>query len=410
MKTLVQYGAGNIGRGFIGQVFSEAGYSVQFIDVNLEVINALNSQKRYPVSIVSNSGNVETWVENVSGIDGTDTEAVMNAIANCDIMATAVGVNILPRIVPNIAAGFRRRMKIGNENPLNIIICENLIDADKLLYTLITQQLNEEEKKQFDNKAGLVEASIGRMVPIMTDEQKKENMLKVCVESYCELPVDKASFKGNIPAVPHLYPFSPFEFYIKRKLYIHNMGHALTAYLGSLLGYKYIWQAIENPAVKIIAQRAMTESAIALSNMFTVPLKDILNNIDDLLLRFGNAALGDTTERVGKDIKRKLSPNDRFAGAIRMCRENGVPPVYISAGIAAGLLFDCADDSGVAEMKDLISSSGFDEALNAISGLINENQYISTYYEQLSNSKSMEELLKTAEKFKEKQLRNSINI
>ena len=116
-KTLVQYGAGNIGRGFIGQIFSEAGYEIQFIDVNSDVINALNSQRRYPIGIVSNCGATETWVENVSGIDEMDRKKTLSAISICDIMATAVGVNVLPRIVPNIVAGFRKRISIGNENP-----------------------------------------------------------------------------------------------------------------------------------------------------------------------------------------------------------------------------------------------------------------------------------------------------
>lgn len=408
MKTFVQYGAGNIGRGFIGQLFSEAGYAVQFIDVNLEVISALNSQKRYPISIVSNTGVKDIWVENVSGINGLEGENVATAIANCDVMATAVGVNILPRIVPNIVAGFRKRIKTGNDKPLNIIICENLIDADKLLHKLITEQLNDEEKAIFNEKVGLVEASIGRMVPIMTEEQKEDNILRVCVENYCELPVDKNAFKGEIPAILHLFPFTPFEFYIKRKLYVHNMGHALTAYLGRLLGYEFIWQAIDNPLIKIIVGRAMTESATALSKKFGIPLENVLEHIDDLLLRFSNVALGDTTERVGKDTKRKLSANDRFAGAIKMCEEEKISPIYVSIGIAAGLLFECENDNGTAEVKEKLKTSGIITVLKENCELNESNlgyTYIKAYYEQLENNKKMEVLLKLAEGFKEKQLK-----
>ena len=405
MKTFVQYGAGNIGRGFIGQVFSSGGYAVQFIDVNMEVIDALNSQKRYPVVVVSNSGNREITVENVSGINGFEADNVATAIANCDMMATAVGVNILPRIVPNLVAGFRKRIAIGNNKPLNIIICENLIDADKLLHKLITEQLNDDERKIFDEQVGLVEASIGRMVPIMTEEMKKDNVLKVCVESYCELPIDKATFKGEIPDVAHLYPFSPFEFYIKRKLYVHNMGHALTAYLGSLLGYEYIWQAIGNPFIKVIVQRAMTESATALSGKFNVPLENILEHVDDLLLRFSNIELGDTSERVGKDTKRKLSANDRFAGAVKMCEEKGSSPVYIAIGIAAGLLFDCKDDAGTAEVREKLKKSGIHTVLKELCE-IEKNDYIETYYQQLKHDKSLVALLKIVEGYKEEQLRS----
>ena len=50
MKKFVMYGAGNIGRGFIGQVFSDAGYQVGFVDINKEVIGKLNSDNEYPAT------------------------------------------------------------------------------------------------------------------------------------------------------------------------------------------------------------------------------------------------------------------------------------------------------------------------------------------------------------------------
>ena len=400
MKTFVQYGAGNIGRGFIGQLFSEAGYFVRFIDVNSEVIEALKTQKRYPVSIVSNSGTTETWVENVDCINGFETEPVASAIADCDLMATAVGVNILPRIVSNLVAGFRKRMESKNENPLNIIICENLIGADKLLKKLISEQLNDDEILVFNNKVGLVEASVGRMVPVMTAEQKKDNILRVCVESFCELPVDKEAFKGEIPKIPNLLPFSPFEFYIMRKLFIHNMGHAMTAYLGSILGYEFIWQAIENPAIRIITERAMSESARALSKKFNVPLQSIEENIDDLMNRFGNIALGDTIQRVGKDTKRKLSANDRFVGAIKLCEEQGTISDYIQIGIAAGFLFNGVDDTGSEEIIKKIDEDGIEAVLSEICELKGDCDNLKEYYSQLKVNTNLNDLIIKAEDLK----------
>ena len=92
----------------------------------------------------------------------------------------------------------------------------------------------------FDETVGLVEASIGRMVPVQTEEMKDGDPMRVSVEGYGFLPVDKAAFKGDIPSITNMVPFEPFDFYIKRKLYIHNMGHATCAYLGDLLGLEYI--------------------------------------------------------------------------------------------------------------------------------------------------------------------------
>jgi mannitol-1-phosphate 5-dehydrogenase len=407
LKTFVQYGAGNIGRGFIGALFSNAGYAVKFIDVNMEVIDALNERKEYPVRIVSKKGNTRQIIKNVSGIDGRDRLLVSQTIAEADIMATAVGVNILPRIVNNIVEGLRLRWKNSNAKPLDIIICENLIDADKLLAKLITEQLNDTEKQLFDSKVGLVEASIGRMVPVMTEEMKKQDNLLVCVEKYGMLPVDKAAFKGEIPEFPELFPFSPFEFFIRRKLYIHNMGHALTAYLGYIENCTYIWQAIQNPYIKVIVQRAMLESAKALSKHFNVPIEKILEQIDDLLLRFSNAELGDTVARVGRDLKRKLSAADRFAGAVKLCEAEGIEPIYISAGISAGLFFDTVDDEGTKYVKDMLTSSDIDNVLTNICEIdINQRSaaYIKSYYELLKSGNNLSELLNRCEDFAQEML------
>ncbi|MDD2361733.1 MAG: mannitol dehydrogenase [Oscillospiraceae bacterium] len=346
-NTFLQYGAGNIGRGFLGQVFGQAGYKVEFVDVNTDIINAFNKDKKYPVNIVTRKNPHEIWIENVCCIDGMDEQAVAAAISRADIMAVSVGVNILKHIVPNLVNGFKMRWADNNMRPLDIIVAENLLHADKMLRDLITKKLSQNEKILFDQKIGLVESSIGRMVPVMTKDMSRGNILRICVENYCELPVDKDAFKGDIPQIKHLHPFSPFEFYIKRKLYIHNMGHALTAYLGFVYGYEYVWQAVENPYIKLIVQRAMTEAAVSLSRMFSVPLDGLLEHIYDLLLRFANRELGDTVSRVGRDVFRKLAPSDRFIGAINMCVNQSDEPLYIPVGVAAALFSAHSDDADI---------------------------------------------------------------
>ena len=105
----VMYGGGNIGRGFIGALLSQSGYRVTFIDVSEAVVNTLQTEKRYPVRYVSTEGNKDVWIENVTAVNGNDTEAASEAIADCDIMATAVGARILKFIVPNIVLGLRKR-------------------------------------------------------------------------------------------------------------------------------------------------------------------------------------------------------------------------------------------------------------------------------------------------------------
>lgn len=98
----VMYGAGSIGRGFIGALFSEIGYEVVFIDVNDDVIHLINKEKTYP-QIIMNEEQPVHWIKNIRAVDGKDSEAVSNEIADADIIATALGAAVLEKVAPVIA-------------------------------------------------------------------------------------------------------------------------------------------------------------------------------------------------------------------------------------------------------------------------------------------------------------------
>ena len=350
MKKAVMYGGGNIGRGFIGATLSQSGYEVTFIDVAEPVVKALQEKHQYPVRYVSSEGYEDIMIEHVTAVNGNDQEAASEAIASCDIMATAVGARILKFIVPNIVAGLRKRWA-RTDAPLNIIICENLNDANKILEGMLKEQLSEEEKALFGARVGLVEASIGRMVPVQTEEMKDGDPMRICVERYGFLPVDLAAFKGEVPEIQNLVPFEPFDFYIKRKLFIHNMGHATCAYLGGYVGRKYIYQAIDDPEILNIVQNAMLESALALHKKYGVELDGLMLHITDRLGRFRNAALKDTCKRVGGDPTRKLGAADRLIGSSLLCLEQGVKPAYIAVG-AAGAVYRYLNEEGIEQSKE----------------------------------------------------------
>ena len=393
MKQAVMYGGGNIGRGFIGALLSQSGYEVTFIDVAEPVVKALQENRRYPIRYVSSEGHEDVWIENVTAVNGNDAEAAANVIANCDIMATAVGARILKFIVPNIIAGLRKRWQDG-KGPLNIIICENLNDANKILEGMLKEQLTEEEQKKFDETVGLVEASIGRMVPVQTEEMKDGEPMRVCVERYGFLPTDKAAFKGEIPEIRNMVPYEPFDFYIKRKLFIHNMGHATCAYLGDLLGLEYIYQSIAIPEIRILVQNAMLESAMALSKKYGADLYGLQTHIYDLLYRFTNAALKDTCQRVGGDPARKLSPADRLIGSASLALEMGVTPAYIAVGAAAGLRRYLAE----AELPQTLEEAG--KVLSEVSTIAPQSELgtmILGYYELIESGCSLQTLCTQAE-------------
>ena len=400
----VMYGGGNIGRGFIGMLFSMSGYEVTFIDVAQPVIDGLNRDGRYPVRIVSNEGHEDIEVEHVRAVNGNDREAAAEAIAEADVMAIAVGVNVLKFIVPNLAEGIRRR-RVRQGGPLNIIICENLVDANKVLEKLLKAELTKEEAAWLDENIGLVEASIGRMVPVQTEEMKAGNPLRVCVERYGFLPVDKAAFRGEIPEIKNMVPYEPFDYYIRRKLYVHNMGHAVCAYLGLYTHREYIYEAIEDSCIQNIVQNAMLESALALSKAYQMPVELLVRHFQDLLSRFKNQALKDTCARVGGDPKRKLSHTDRLIGSSLLCLEHGVQPVFISVG-TAGAVYEYIREAGA---QQCVKEAR--QVLSMISDLEKDSPLLDLVlplYQRYVDGVSVREIMGCAERLREQELKEVI--
>ena len=107
---MLQFGAGNIGRSFIGQLFSRSGYEVVFVDINKELVKELNKKRAYKLVIKKNELPDEIiLIENLRVIDGCDKKAVIREIVDTHIIATAVGKYALPEIVPIIAQGLQLR-------------------------------------------------------------------------------------------------------------------------------------------------------------------------------------------------------------------------------------------------------------------------------------------------------------
>ena len=91
MKQAVHFGAGNIGRGFIGALFSQSGYHVTFIDIADQIINQLNEEKQYQVRLATDQQETVT-IENVSGLNNlTQEKEVIEAIKHATYLTTAIG-------------------------------------------------------------------------------------------------------------------------------------------------------------------------------------------------------------------------------------------------------------------------------------------------------------------------------
>ena len=346
-KNLVIFGAGKIGRSFIGQLFSRAGYQVTFIDIAEPIIDLLNQRKSYKV-VIKAEKEEQLLIENVNGILATDTAAVHNAVAEADLLAVSVGKNGLVKVIPRIAEGILLREKKHSGQPLDIIIAENMRDAAEFMRHEFSKHLPENFSQE--KKIGLVETSIGKMVPIMSKKDEEADPLQVFAEPYNTLIVDKKGFINPVPDIPGLEAKDNMKAWVDRKSFIHNLGHAATAYLGNFYfpEKKYIHEILDEPMVRNEVKATMQQAGEILRAQYPgeFSAEAIEEHIEDLLQRFSNRYLGDTVYRVGLDLPRKLGPEDRLFGAIKIARQLNKPYDKILKAAVAGIYFQATDEDG----------------------------------------------------------------
>ncbi len=374
-KLYVHFGAGNIGRSLAGALFSQAGYDVLFVDAAPDLVRALHERRRYRVVVkdVPQPGVPDAyWVEGVDAISALDAEAVAAAVARADVIGTAVGAQVLPRVLRSVAGGLTRR-----ETPVSFLFCENLHGAAALARRELTTALP--PGFPLAERVGLVETSIGKMVPLMPAEARARDPLEVWCEAYNVIIADRAGFVGPIPDVPGLELKGSFAAYVDRKLYVHNLGHATCACHGFLRGHTLIAEAMADPVVAAETRAVMEATAQALMNRYSGEFTAAGQHahVEDLLRRFGNRALGDTVFRVGRDLPRKLAPDDRFIGGLRLVAEAGgdLQPLY--RAVAAALQFRATDASGQpfdadTFFHDRVAREGAAAVLTAYCGLDGE--------------------------------------
>lgn len=369
MKIL-QFGAGNIGRGFIGHLFSEAGYEVVFVERDETLVRLLNSGKNYPLCLLDayRKEIMEVSVERISAVSIRDQDFIASAFVEVQCVGTAVGIENYPAIAPLIAEGIKKR-KEQDGAPLDIYLCENDLSADVKMREALKLYLDAYLQRWMENNVGLVRVSVARMVP-GRPSQNSDPLLLVA-DAYREFPYDESARRGEVPGLMSVRPVRHFEIEFQRKIYIYNLGHAVLAYLGYLRGYRYVHQGFNDPWINEVFDGALGETTTALLRKYPEMLdqEEHAQVLNDVHIRFGNPLLQDPVFRVARDPIRKLGPKDRLLGSAFLCLEQGVFPKYIASACAGAFLYDWSEDSQALKLQEMIRERGIETVLREVTTL-----------------------------------------
>jgi mannitol-1-phosphate 5-dehydrogenase len=366
MKAL-HFGAGNIGRGFIGLILQQSGFEVTFADINEKVIEELNYRKEYQVEIADTTH--ETFI--VTGVQGIhsqkEPEKLFHAMTEADLITTAVGPSVLRYLAPTLAEGLRRRAK-KTRRPLSIIACENMVRGTSKFQAFIQEHLSSEEQIALQSNTHFLDAAVDRIVPI----QENEDPLFVVVEPYYEWVIETKDSFNNQLSIPQAIFVGDLQPYIERKLYTVNTGHATAAYLGYKKGYKWVAEAMKDEEILKTTKNVLNETGYILTKTYQLDEREHQKYMNKILSRFCNPYLPDDIVRIARSPIRKLQPDDRLVAPALKCLELKIDPIHLAYVIASVLKYDYKGDPEAQEMQAYIQEHGIEKAIQRYTG-ISEN-------------------------------------
>jgi len=361
----VHFGAGNIGRGFIGEILHKNGFDITFVDINETLIDALNDRESYEIEYADDAHQRLT-VSGFSGINnGKNPEAVSQAVAEADIVTTAIGPNILPYIAELIANGIKLRRENDDTRQMDIVACENMIGGTDFLNEKVSAYFDEADRVYVDQYIGFPNAAVDRIVPM----QSHEDPLFVSVEPFSEWVIDQTNVKGTqikLDGVLYVEDLLP---YIERKLFSVNTGHATTAYTGKHFGYETIDQALEDEKVLQQLKAVLAETGALLVEKWGFDQEAHAAYANKIVGRFQNSHISDAITRVARTPIRKLGYDERFIRPIREAKERGLTYDALLSTVAYIFEYNDAEDEQSQELQKMLAEQPLNQVIQTVTGL-----------------------------------------
>jgi mannitol-1-phosphate 5-dehydrogenase len=368
-SSILIWGAGKIGRGFIADLFHAAGYELVLVDQSQELVDALRRSGQYLVVRAEGEGQFEEqMISGYTVLHPDESEAVAQAVLQCDLMALAIFPGAFETAAQQIAPHLLARLEARPFEPCDILLCTNLSHAAQRFAACLHHSLGPANWQKLSGYLGLVETLVIRMVPEPPDERSGDPLL-VWTNGYPELPVDRESFIGTIPPLPSLRPVEDMYAEEKRKMYTYNLAQAVLGYHGALHGFPTLIECYADEAIRKEMLESLDESSSALQAEFGFSLDDTQKWIAAVIEQVSNRHLGDTVKRICADPIRKLEKNDRLVGAARLAHAHGLPAPALARAIAAALHYREANDPGAELLQRKTNEAGIQATMRHLCGL-----------------------------------------
>jgi len=371
-RTLVIWGAGRIGRGFVATLFEDPAWRTVFVDIDQELVNQLNQRGQYTIFRATAEGVSRKIMKGgFSALHTSDASALETLFKEEGLLLDiAVHATELTRVASMIAPLVSMRAAVMPDQPMDILMNVNMSRPDEAFRARMQEALagNAAALDYLENQIGISGIAAACISPVAPEEMKKEDPLAVLNNAYPEQAISEGALKGEKPRLPQLRLSGDISAEETRKLYTLNMAHALLCYLGLPKGYKTVIQAMNDPELRAIVDEALKEANMGLLHALPFTESEVNHWRDTVISLLLNPYIDDVLQRLGADTRRKLARTDRLVGPAVLCLEAGGKPEAIAKAIAAGFTY-VNDDEGTRAVNSLYKERGAAEAISTVCSL-----------------------------------------
>jgi mannitol-1-phosphate 5-dehydrogenase len=382
MGSIAIFGAGRISRGFLAHLLSLAHRDFFFIEKDKNLVDKLNTQKKYSIHVMGHSEK-DYIVDKYDSYTIDDVDQYISRLVASDLILTSIGGQNLSSIAPIIARAIEARQSAGIEREANIITCENWIQPAIKLKAAVLGLLDEGTRAYAEAKIGFSESVVLRSATDAEPERLAKDPLVVNVQDYWTLHIDAATVKGTLPAIEGFEFRRNFAGMLTRKLYTYNAANATVSYLGYLKGYSTIYEAIQDPGILSIVMQVYEETSRALSKEFNISYEEQYAFSMTSLAKLRSRDIVDFILRNARDPIRKLGPEDRLVGPSLMALKYGFEPSGLATGIAAALFFDNPKDESAVRLRSIRLAGGIEYILDSICHLADHPAFKNLIHERI---------------------------
>lgn len=368
-KDIAIVGAGKIGRGYLADLFSRAGYHLIFINGSPVTIDKLNQQGYYTLFTATQNGLDKRVIDGFEAYSSQrDFDTCAKRLQDVDLIAVALYPGAYPAVADLLARTIQMRREAGLSEPVNVMFFVNMVYTARTFKKLLRERLSDAEWAYCQQHVGLVEALTHRGGYNPTEEMLAEDPLCISTGEGEVLPVGDC-FVGEKPEMPYMQFVDRIEGRMVKKIWCGNMRHCTTACIGKARGAKYTYQCAGDAYVRKCADYATVEAKYGIAKEFGFTQAEIDDGVGLNWENMKNPNAKDDVDRVCADPIRKLGHDERYIGPALLCLKYGMVPYFLSRGAAYMLRYENENDKSAVEIQAFRRENGDDATILKYCGL-----------------------------------------